>query len=172
MNTEGRVKGARATFVTIVIGICAVLLLTALPSLVQPAMADLPPRPPTPTSTPAPVKAVSGAEIELWAAFDPAWPWATVPWQDLRTVVEWQSSSGNWYRVEGWQGGFDDVELGDGGRITGMKNWWVGRSELAKGPFRWLVLRGEYGAVVVVSDPFHLPSGEGETVKVQVSLAP
>jgi len=99
--------------------------------------------------------------------FSQAWPWATVPWQDLWTLVQWQDDKGAWYDVEGWQGTLDEVQDG-----AGRKTWWVAKSDKGKGPFRWRVYRGQGGWLLATSEPFYLPGLNGGTVTVEVSLEP
>jgi hypothetical protein len=152
------------------IGGAVVLLLAVL----SPTLAfALPPRPtPQPTVAPAPLPGVAGTPIELRVEFPHAWPWTSVGWQDLWTVVQWQDARGAWHGVEGWQGTLDDVVSGEGGAIVGRKGWWVAQADLGKGPFRWIVSRGKGGQTLATSPPFYLPGTNGVGVTVQVSLVP
>ena len=69
-------------------------------------------------------------------------------------------------------GGLDDVVIGEDGRITGKKVWWVAHDDLGRGPYRWLVTQGKGGRVIATRGLFYLPGAAGETVRVEVSLAP
>ena len=75
--------------------------------------------------------------------------------------MQGQDSAGGWQPVEGWRGA-----LG----ATGYKVWWVEAKDFGKGPFRWVVTQGENGPVLGASDPFKLPGGAGERVRITVSL--
>lgn len=148
---------------------CALLALVALPSLTQPALADLPPRP-TPKPTPsAPKPAPTGGLIKLHVQFPEA---ISYQWQELWTVVQWQDEWGYWRTVEGWQGTLDHVTTDDDGEIVGQAAWWVSRYDLGKGPFRWRVYRSKGGWLLVQSDEFYLPPAAGQRVTVEVSLGP
>jgi hypothetical protein len=54
----------------------------------------------------------------------------------------------------------------------GHKTWWVVKSDLGTGPFRWVIYRSRQGPRLATSQPFDLPDTEGRTVRVEVSLAP
>ena len=170
-------KQIRICSVCITVGVCALLAAALLPSLTQPALAQLPPRPtaqPTvqPTTQPEPLSepVPSGGSIELRVQFPSTWPWDVSHWQDLWTVVQWQDEWGYWHDVEGWQGTLDDVADGEGGAVVGEKVWWVAESDLGKGPFRWRVYQG--WRLLAQSGTFDLPDSNGATVMVGVSLAP
>jgi hypothetical protein len=92
--------------------------------------------------------------IELTVESAPAGLW---------TVVQWQDALGGWHDVEGWRGTLDE---GD------KKTWWVDKADYAKGPFRWVVYQGQGGDLLGTSESFYLPSGHGQIVTVEVSLAP
>ena len=79
---------------------------------------------------------------------------------------------GAWHDAEGWRGELDEVLTGDGGVFVGHKTWWVAKSDLGTGPFRWLVYEGRHGRWLATSVPFDLPDIKGGTVRVEVSLAP
>jgi hypothetical protein len=171
------VRNNRASLRIALIVACVVLLIVSTSSLVDVARADLPPRPdpPQPTPTPTPTrpegdKLPEGAQIILRAAFSPGWPWNQVDWQDLWTVVEWQSAEGAWYAVAGWQGTLDRVGVEENGDIVGEKVWWVYQPNLGQGPFRWLVYEGRDGRLIAASDPFHLPEFVNQRDVVEVSL--
>ena len=169
MNSGDRGFGVRTAL--IVVGTGALLVVLLISSVMPAALADLPPRPPTP-APPAPKAPVSGGEIELDVRFSPTWPWSSFPWQSLRTVVEWQDAWGMWHDVTGWQGGLDDATIGETGTVVGKKVWWVASADLGRGPFRWLVFRGDEDQAAAVTDPFDLPSSDGQTVVVDVLLEP
>jgi hypothetical protein len=148
--------------------VCILLALVSLLSLAQNALADLPPRSlPHPFLPPSPQPTPPGGTIELHVRFPQTWLWATVHWQEMWTVVQWQDDEGRWHDVEGWQGTLDELQDGEG-----KKTWWVAKADLGKGPFRWVVTQGPGGARLAVSEAFHLPTRIGETVAVQVSLTP
>ncbi|MBN1979815.1 MAG: hypothetical protein JW918_20670 [Anaerolineae bacterium] len=145
----------------------ALLALALLLAVAQPVLAALPPRP----SAEDPGQGASGGgAIALHARFGPAWPWDEAHWQNVWTVVQWQDERSAWHDVEGWQGTLDDVAIADGA-VTGHKTWWVGAEDLGKGPFRWVVYRGEGGAPLATSEPFGLPAFARQVVQVDVSLA-
>ncbi len=143
------------------------------------AAAPPPPLPPipTPTSTPAPQPAsapATGGFIELYIQFPSTWRWdeASSHWQTLWTGVQWQGADGVWHDVIGWQGTLDGVTVAADGSVVGRKAWWVSRSDLGKGPFRWGVYRGRDRARLGVSEPFDLPSRAGSGMVVEISLEP
>lgn len=78
-----------------------------------------------------------------------------------RSVVQWQDYAGNWHNVEGWQG-----ELGP----DAFERWWVAAKDFNTGPFRWQVTQGHAGSGLGVSQPFNLPAGGNQVVRVEVSL--
>jgi len=173
---------------TAVIVVCVALGLVWLSPLVFASPALLPPlntltpyptdqatpvytvTPPPPTDQPAPV--VTGATIELRAAFPVTWPWETAHWGTLWTVVQWQDEHGDWHDVEGWRGELDAVEIDAEGQVVGFKNWWVAPENLGTGPFRWRVFARAGGPAVATSDPFDLPATTGQIVTVEVTINP
>ena len=157
-----RINNARHLLAFAVIGLLLI-------GLAQPVLADLPPRA---TPTPIPIEAPAapsapGNWIELRVQFPSTWPWNTLPWNQVWTVVQWQDAADNWHTVEGWQGALDEMV-----KTEGVKAWWVGRSDWGKGPFRWLVYERLGGRLLAQSAPFKLPSAQDQKVKVEVSLAP
>ena len=149
--------------------VCILLALALLPLVAL--AAELPPSPPPPP-LPAPAN-ITGATLELRVQFSQAWPWATIRWQDLWTVVQRQKSiGGGWCDVAGWQGGLDGVAVGTDGEITGQKAWWVAKEDLGRGTYRWLVYEGEGGDLLATSDPFYPPDASGRPVTVEVPLVP
>ena len=116
---------------------------------------DLPPRP-EPTATPQPNKPLKGAALVLQltgAVTGPQGVWTVIEWQDPHTE--------EWYVVEGWQG---TVET------DGSQMWWVSSSDLATGPFRWLIYVEEGGDLMGNSEPFSLPEKNGQKVTIEVDL--
>lgn len=156
---------------TMIGSLLAVATLCALGLALLPVHAappTLPPRPPTATPVPPlPKAAPTGALIVLELVFGDDWPARGLAWQDLWTAVEWQDEDGAWHAVEGWQGGPDKVA----GNV-GWKTWWLTNDLLGRGPFRWVVYERQGGAAMAISDPFNLPDTCGQTVPVEVSLAP
>jgi len=150
--------------------VCILLALALLPLVAL--AAELPPLPPPPP-LPAQARPITGATLELQVQFSQVWPWATVPWQDLWTVVQRQKSiGGGWGDVAGWQGGLDGVAVGTDGEITGQKAWWVAKEDLGRGTYRWLVYEGEGGDLLATSNPFYPPDASGRPVTVELPLAP
>ena len=144
-------------------------------SLSQATAAPPPPLPATftPTPTRASAKPATGGSIELQAQFSQAWPWDTMHWQELWTVVQWQNNAGEWRTVTGWQGTLDDVVVGGDGGVVGYKMWWVVNADLGKGPFRWMVYKSQGDTMpMVTGDLFDLPDAANTTVTVEVSLFP
>jgi hypothetical protein len=144
----------------------ALLVMVAVPSLAEPALADLPPRPTsTPTLTPEPIAqpAPATGRLELGLTFPQT---LSYPWQDLWTVVQWKDEKGIWRDVEGWQGTLDQVEDG-----VGVKTWWVGEKHLEKGPFRWKIYRTKGGWLLATSEEFNLPAAVNQATTVELSLA-
>jgi hypothetical protein len=86
---------------------------------------------------------------------------------DLWTAIQWQDHDGIWHPVEGWQGTLDEIENG-----KGKKTWWIGKADMGTGPFRWLIYSSYQGKLLATSSPFYLPGLAGQTVQVEVSLAP
>ena len=171
MNKTINEKRVRSALIAGVV--CSLLAVALLLSPVQTALADLPPRhPPKPDCQAAPKPATAGAFVELHVHFGPAWPWSTVHWQDLWTVVQWQDEKGHWHDVEGWRGRLNYVVAGEGGETVGTQVWWIAESDLGGGPFRWLIFRGEEGGRLATSELFYPPDCNGRTVSVEVSLAP
>ncbi|MBK8899668.1 MAG: discoidin domain-containing protein [Anaerolineaceae bacterium] len=96
--------------------------------------------------------ALAGAFIALEA--EPLQP-------GLWTRIQWKDAFGDWHDIEGWQGAFNPDQ-----RVL----WYVGEEMLGDGPFRWLVFASQAGSLLAVSPPFHLPSHNGEVMRVAVSL--
>ncbi len=149
----------------------------ALPPRPTPEPTAVPTAEPTPTPIAQPVSPSrpEGSSIELRAQFPQTWPWAEVHWQALWTVVQWQDGWDNWRDVEGWQGELEEIAVSEGGDAqcaVGSRVWWVTKTDLGKGPFRWQVYRGKDDALLATSDPFYLPDASDQTRAVEVSLAP
>jgi hypothetical protein len=139
---------------------CIMLAISSLSPQAQAAPPALPPRPtPAPTLSPRQDQVllydshiqliVSPARARLW------------------TVVQWQDAFGNWHDVEGWRGTLDDFVGSRGEQV-----WWVAQADRGTGPFRWLVYDRPNGNLLARSELFNLPTASGQTVSVQVSLAP
>jgi hypothetical protein len=92
------------------------------------------------------------AYIELSVLPVPAGAWS---------VVQWQDSAGNWHDVEGWRGSLPE---------NGIQRWVVEAKDFNTGPFRWVVRQGQSGSTAGMSNPFNLPAGANETVRVIVTL--
>ncbi|GAB4430929.1 MAG: hypothetical protein Kow0031_11970 [Anaerolineae bacterium] len=86
-----------------------------------------------------------GAAIELTA-----WP------PGGTSVVQWQDINGNWHDVDGWRGVLDS---------NGYIRWWVAAKDFGSGPFRWVVGQA-------ASEPFNLPAGAGQTVRIDLTASP
>ena len=125
---------------------------------------DLPPRPPMPTPTLAPIATVPPVQ-------DPGEPVATPQpvgesTQDrgslivLQTssadsddwvTIEWLAADGRWYEVDGWRGHIHHGQL----------IWWVAPENLGEGKFRWVVYNNDSKSQLLRrSDPFYLPERE------------
>ena len=147
-----------------VVGVLALGTWLPSQSLAAPS-APLPPRPtftPTPaatpvrppTATPSRPSLLVGAHIVLYVQAPPAGLW---------TIVQWQDALGGWHDVQGWQGTLDDGY---------QKLWWVAEGDFNTGPFRWALYESQGGALLDVSESFHLPGLKGETVTMEASLRP
>jgi hypothetical protein len=134
------------------------------------AQADLPPRPTVQAQPKAKSRSPVGAQIKLHVQFPADWPWASVHWQDLGTLVQWRDTWGGWHTVEGWQGELDDVTVDGAGMVSGQKTWWVAEKDFDTGPFRWMVTRGKGGTLLAASESFNLPGFNREIVTAEVLL--
>lgn len=163
---NAKIRNSNVRRIVIVAGICVAI---AMVLLARPALADLPPRP-EPATEPTEEVSSGGSQLVLLVQFPQDWPWDSVHWQDLHTMVQWQDpNTSAWHDVEGWQGTLDSVEIDDAGLVTGTKTWWVGGGEMGKGPFRWLVYDGPDGSLLATSAPFNLPATAGNPVVVIVT---
>ena len=143
---------------------CA-LLMTVMLLVVQPAVADLPPRPQPKQPEPEPGDGQKTGHTRLGGGImlrvEPAQA-------GLWAVVQWQDGLGGWHDVEGWQGALD----------TGQAMWFVSKEYLGKGPFRWVVYEAQEsdalvrGEPLATSDAFYLPRTTGEVVSITVSPSP
>ncbi len=163
--------------------LCVVSAIVLLPLAAQAAPSAIPPVPtrpsnptstPTPTSVPVPPAPASasaaspgGGRIELQVKFPTTWSRVGIHWQNLWTVVQWQDDRGIWHDVEGWQGTLNEVQ-----DAVGKKEWWVAEADLGKGPFRWVVYRGQDGALLATSESFYLPDTVGRIVQTEVAVQP
>jgi len=73
--------------------------------------------------------------------------------------VQWQNSAGAWENADGWQGTLDEA---------GRCRWWVAAKDFGSGPFHWVITQGKGGPGLSASEPFHLPAGANETVRVVI----
>ncbi len=128
-------------------GLCMALLLAGFTA------ASLPPRPEPVEVVPAP----NGERIQLHLENEVD----DIP-TDLWTVIEWQdTTSGDWYVVEGWQGSLD---------TSTTQSWWVGEDMFGDGPFRWRLYENINGRLLATSESFDLPAHAGLMVVVNVTL--
>jgi hypothetical protein len=154
----------------------AAVVVPALPQ--AEAQADWPPRPETPTPTlpappgPAQPSEHEGGWLQLRVEFDAQWPWERIHWQALWTVVQWQDPQGVWHDVEGWQGTLDRVVVEGEETVIGRKDWWVQERDAGRGPFCWLVYRGEGDVLLAQSEKFYLPQRDQTATVVEVSVGP
>ena len=139
---------------------CVVLAIASLSPRAQAAPPALPPRP-----TPLPTLSLRQERMLL---YDSRIQLIVSPARaKLWTVIQWQDAFGNWHDVEGWRGTLDDVVGSQGEQV-----WWVAQADRGAGPFRWLVYDRLGGKLLARSELFNLPTASGQTVRVQVSLAP
>jgi hypothetical protein len=123
---------------------------------------------PTPKSTPVSVSYVpEGALIWLCVKFDPVKLSPDLLGQDMWTVVQWQDGLGQWHVVEGWRGELDKVAHGKGRKV-----WWLSGDLFEKGPFRWLIYAKTTGTLLATSEPFTMPSYNGEVTYVDLLIEP
>jgi len=61
--------------------------------------------------------------------------------------------------------------VGDDGIVVGHKTWWIAKSHLGAGPFRWVIYRQKGGGEIAASAPFYLPDVSGRRVTVEVALS-
>ena len=125
----------------------SVLLLVVL-SLSWPLGAlALPPRPePTPTPNP---HVGAGIELSVSGAASPYY-----------AVVQWQDGLGGWHDVDSWRGEVENDHV----------LWYVSSDLFGKGPFRWVVYKGE--ETLGISESFDMPAGTNTLVHVAVTVAP
>jgi hypothetical protein len=132
----------------------------------------LPPRGTQPESGAAPVSVITvGARLQLQTQFSQSWPWETMPWYEVWTVVQWSDGKGGWFDVAGWQGSLDSVSQVETDWV-GNKEWWVAAEDLGTGPFRWLIYQYPGGPLLEMSDPFYLPAIANQVGIVQQELTP
>jgi len=128
----------------------------------------------TSTARPGTPQSDTGAWIEMQLIFPEDWPWERQDGRALFTVVEWQDALGRWHPIEGWQGGLDEIDappaIATDTPVVGYKVWWVPKSLLGQGPFRWLVYTGAQGTLLARSAPFDLPERTGQRRSIKVVL--
>ena len=73
-------------------------------------------------------------------------------------MVEWGDGNGNWHAVENWVTA-----------PTSQVTWEVWPKDYGTGPFRWVIY--DRGAPLGTSQPFHLPSADGQVMDVVVMLS-
>ncbi len=121
--------------------ICILILL-----LLSSKVLALPPRPdpipPTPTPIPNP-----GAGIELRVSGIDAPYWA---------IVQWQDGLGRWHDVDGWRGEVENHYV----------IWYVSPDLFGKGPFRWVVYRGD--KTLGISESFNMPTAANALLRVTI----
>jgi hypothetical protein len=149
---------------------CILLIAALLPVAAQASSSMLLPPPPPPPPEPMAKSAPASGSITLQAQFPSTWPWGSVHWQEVWTVVQWQDSWGDWHDVEGWRGELDEVAIGSDGTVEGKKTWWVAGDDFGKGAFRWVAYQGKEGETLGVSKSFNLPGSGHEAVQIEVSL--
>lgn len=133
---------------------------------------SLPPRDPLAqgVTTTSSVGDSGGVRIYLRGAFEQNWPWEQMHWQeDLWHMIEWQDQSGEWIKVEGWQGQFDMVYQGES-HMIGQKEFWADNALLGSGPFRWRVYETGNGRLMATSPSFMLPAEKNQDVAVPLEL--
>ena len=133
----------------------------------------LPPRSDT-NDTPAQINQAAlpvGSQLQLKARFSADWPWSTMQWQDVWTVVQWRDPDGEWVDVTGWRGNLDSIAQDDSGWV-GVKEWWAGEEIFGTGPYRWQAFSHPGGDLLATSDPFYLAGTSGGLVMVDVELTP
>lgn len=157
-----------------VLFIGGLLFVGMLPIWVQAAPPPLPTRPiptdtPTPTPTPTtpptatltPIpEAAQSSSIVLEAQST-----ASLEWNRLWTMVEWQDGDGAWQLVEGWQGPFDEVDA-----AGGHKTWSIPPTLFGRGPFRWRVDTAQNGLTLATSQSFTLPNRVGVRLTIEMTL--
>lgn len=130
--------------------------------------------PPRDEDAPIEVQSVSvdvGTRLQLHGKFSDSWPWDSMHWQDVWTMIQWQDNEGEWIDVNGWQGNFDEIKQGEAGWVA-TKEWWAAKEITGTGPYRWLVYDHPGGNLLATSEPFHLSDRPGGVVEVPVELAP
>jgi hypothetical protein len=132
--------------------------------------------PPRNEGTPSEVQVEQGAievgsRLQLEAQFSNSWPWDTMQWQDVWTMIQWQDDDGEWFDVEGWRGNLDTIGQGENGWV-GSKEWWAAKDILGSGPYRWQVYDHPGGELLSTSEPFHLSDTSGGVIIVPVEVAP
>jgi len=136
----------RLIFLSLLLGLFIGTLAPATP-----AYADLPPRPMLPPEE---------DDDELARPVVAPLILSTDPNRnDLWSVVQWQDAQGGWQDVTGWRGTV----------VKGRTIWWVEQKDFGKGPYRWVVLQGEGGALMATSQPFNLPGQPQKPLVIDVT---
>jgi hypothetical protein len=71
--------------------------------------------------------------------------------QGLLAVVQWRDQNERWHDVTGWQ------SIVSGAPIR----WWVAPEHFGRGPYRWVLHRGNSAQPALISNTFMLPSDYG-----------
>jgi hypothetical protein len=115
----------------------------------------------TPTPLPPPGPRYVVGTIVLCAVTPPDKAWVEVQWRD---------GLGGWHNVPTWPGPLLAMIPPDQpGAVCTVR--WVVKDDFGKGPFRWVVYRGEGGGTWGISDMFFFPTYAGQWVWSDV-LAP
>ncbi len=127
------------------IAFISIILFSTMLFTLPPNAEALPPRP-EPTSTPAPrTDPGAGIELSVSGAKSPCY-----------AIVQWQDGLGGWHNVETWRGQVEN------NRVI----WYVTPELFGKGPFRWVVYRGE--KTLVLSESFNMPTAANQLLRVVV----
>ena len=126
---------------------------TALPPRPTLTPTRIPTTPPTSTPTSPSMTVPARPRLAFIQLDAPDFPsaWST---------VEWQGGDGVWHVVEGWQSRIEN----------GQTRWVVESKDYGPhaGLFRWIISTEQDGPTLAISQPFDLPSSDGETVIVLV----
>ncbi len=97
----------------------------------------------------------SAASITLFA---PGAPTGAV------SIVQFQSPSGEWFDVTGWQATLNQMTGTDVPYVV----WTVDKDNFGQGPFRWVVYQPDGKTFWAISDIFNLPPGGGMNQSVTI----
>jgi hypothetical protein len=68
------------------------------------------------------------------------------------------------------QGAWHDVESWHAALEGGYQQWWLSCNHYGTGPFRWCVLAGAEGDLLMAGDAFSLPARSGEWVRLALTV--